>query len=147
MIARVAAIAAATVLPLMCAATQAAMLQEIKGVVLVDRGGGFDITDGPTQLNPGDSVIANPGGGAEVIYPDGCTVPVQPGAVIAAQKKSPCSKEGAEPEVAEKNEAGQVDAGGGFNTTSLLIGGAVVGLGAGAAVLLTADDNEAPASP
>jgi len=142
MIFRVAAIAAAsTVLPLMCAATQAAMLQEIKGAVLVDRGGGYDIIDGPTQLNPGDSVIANPGGGAKVIYPDGCTVPVRPGAVIAAQKTSPCSKKGAEQEVAEADE------GGGLNTTHLLVGGAAVGLGAGAAVLLTADDNEAPASP
>jgi len=140
MIVRVAAIAAAAmVLPLMSAATQAAMLQEIQGVVLVDRGGGFDITDGPTQLNPGDSVIANPGGGAEVIYPDGCTVPVRPGAIVAAHKKSPCSKEATNQEGAEGGEGG-----GALDATTLLVGGAAVGLGVGAAILLIADD---PASP
>jgi hypothetical protein len=154
MIVRLAVIVAVTtILPLMSTAARAAMLQEIQGVVLIDRGGGFDIIDGPTQLNPGDSVIANPGGAAQVVYPDGCRIPVEPGAVIAAQKKSPCSKEGAAPEVTEAtaDEGGGSDGGGGngggLNTTNLLVGGAVVGLGAGAAVLLLADDNETPASP
>jgi hypothetical protein len=142
MIVRLAVIVAvATVLPLTGSGAQAAMLQEIQGVVLIDRGGGFDTIDGPTQLNPGDSVIANPGGAAHVVYSDGCNVTVQPGAVVGVEKNSPCSKKGSE----------QAFAGGdpesGFSTTNLLIGGAVVALGAGAAVLLIADDDETPASP
>jgi hypothetical protein len=138
MIVRLAVVAVATIL--LPTASQAAMLQEIQGVVLIDRGGGFDSVEGPTQLNPGDSVIVNPGGSAHVVYPDGCRVPVQPGAVVGVNKHSPCSN-------AEQGVVAEGDQGGGFNTTNLLIGGAVVALGAGAAILLIADDDETPASP
>ncbi|HEX9881316.1 MAG TPA: hypothetical protein VGA65_02300 [Hyphomicrobium sp.] len=123
--------AAAVLLSGLGTSLQAATLENIQAEVLIDRGGGFDITAGPTLLNPGDTVIANPGGGAVIVYNSECKVPVKPGAAVAVHKDSPCSSGG----------------GGVFNTTTLLIGGTVVGLGAGAAVLLTAGDDEKPVSP
>jgi len=128
---------AAIFLPSAAASLKAATLEGIQGQVLVDRGSGFDMVAGPTTLKPGDTVIVNPGGLAQIVYDSECKVTVQPGAVIAVRNKSPCSKQVAEADVGE--------GGGGFATTTLLVGGAAVGLGAGAAVLLTQGDK--PASP
>jgi hypothetical protein len=121
---------AACVLPLAGGASQAASLESIQGEVLIDRGGGFDSVGGPTSLDPGNTVIVNPGGSAVVVYSDECKVPVQPGAVLTVAKYPPCG-----------------GGGGSFNSTTLLIGGAVIGLGAGAAVLLTSGGDDNPASP
>jgi hypothetical protein len=125
--------AALLILP---ATALAATLQSINGEVLVDSGGGFNVVSGPVTLNPGDTVIANPGSSAQIVYDNGCTVPVQPGAVVAVHAQPPCSTEA---------EGGS--SGGGISSTALLVGGAAVGLGVGAAVLLSADDDEGPASP
>jgi hypothetical protein len=120
-------------------AARAATLEGLQGVVLVDRGGGFSIVNGPTQLKPGDSVIANPGGTAQIVYADGCRVPVNPGDVVATLQQSPCA--------GGNTQAPAASEGGSINTTTWLVGGAVVGLGAGAAVLLLSDDDDDPASP
>jgi hypothetical protein len=124
-------VATAIVLPSVGSSLKAATLGDIQGEVLVDHGSGFDIVNGSTTLNPGDSVIANPGGSALIVYDTECKVPVQPGAVVTVNKYSPCN------------------GGGGFalDTTTLVVGGAVVGLGAAAAVLLTSSKDETPASP
>lgn len=120
-------VSAVFLLPLAGTSLQAASLEGLQGEVLVDRGGGFDIISGPTSLDPGNTVIANPGGKAVIVYSAECKVPVQPGAVVTVHKYPPC------------------DGGGGaLDTTTLLVGGAVIGLGAGAAVLLLSDN---PASP
>ena len=42
------------------------------------------------NLKPGDSVMAEPGGAAKVIYTDGCQVPVQLGGVVVIGPQSPC---------------------------------------------------------
>lgn len=126
--------------------TRAATLEALQGTVLVDRGNGFGIVNGPTYLNPGDSVIANPGGSAQIVYSDGCRIAVQPGDVVPAQSVSPCANGGSSPAAQESksDESG----GGGINSTTLLVGGAVVGIGAGAAaLLLSGGDDDHPASP
>ncbi len=115
---------------------RAATLEDIQGEVLVDRGGGYTIVSGPTTLNPGDTVIANPGSFAHIFYDESCKVDVQPGNVIAVNKEAPCNGGGS-----------SGGGGGGVSTTTLVIGGAVVGLGAGAAVLLTQGGDDKPASP
>jgi hypothetical protein len=135
MLVRLALLVATTTALLSVGSLRAATLEDIQGEVLVDRGGGFDIINGPTTLNPGDTVIANPGSYAQVVYDGACKVPVQPGNVIAVHKEAPC------------NGGGESGGGGGMSTTTLLVGGAVVGLGAGAAVLLTQGGDDAPASP
>ncbi len=130
------AVTAAILLPSVEASLKAATLEDIQGEVLVDRGGGFDLVAGPTTLNPGDTVIANPGSLAQIVYDSDCKVPVHPGSVIAVHKQSPCGTQ---------SESG----GSGVSTTTLLVGGAVVaGGGAAAAVLLSqgGGDNK-PASP
>ncbi len=112
---------------------QAATLEGIQGTVLVDHGSGYGIVSGPAELNPGDSVIANPGAAAQVVYGDGCNVPVQPGSVVAVAGQFPCP-----------TEAGAVESPGAvFNTTTLLVGGAIVGGAVGAAVLLSHNDTSA----
>jgi len=123
------------------AAADAATLEGVEGTVLVDRGGGYATAHGPTQLNPGDSVIANPGGGAKVVYGDGCAVPVRPGSVVAVAGQSPCSM-----------ETGAVDpppapTGAFFNTQTLLVGGVIVGGVVAAVVLLNNNNSDTPASP
>ncbi len=120
---------------------QAATLEGIQGTVLVDKGSGYSNASGPMQLNPGDSVIANPGSAAKVVYGDGCTVPVQPGSVVAVAGQSPCSIETG---AVDSPPAGE---GGFFNTTTLLVGGVIVGGVVAAVVLLNNNDDDKPASP
>ena len=117
----------------------AATLENIQGEVLVDRGGGFDIVSGPTTLNPGDTVIVNPGSSAHIVYNTTCQVDVYPGNVVAVYQDAPCNG---------GSESAGGGGSGGFDTTTVLVGGAVVGLGAGAAVLLTSGgSDDKPASP
>ena len=124
-------------------AAEAATLEGLQGVVLVDRGGGFSIVDGPAQLQPGDYVIANPGGSAQIVYADGCRIPVKPGDVGATLQQSPCAGGGA-----QAPGARQESASGAFSYSTLLVGGGVTALGTGAAVLLlSGDDDDNPASP
>jgi hypothetical protein len=65
----------------------AATVNATSGQVLINRGEGYMMVAGSTQGNPGDTIVANPGGSAQIVYPDGCAVDVSPGSVatIAAQ--------------------------------------------------------------
>ncbi len=113
-------------------AASAATLDSIQGEVLVNRGGGYEVVNGPTELKPGDSAMANPGGSAQVVYADGSVVPVQPGSVVT---------------VGETATA----AGGGLSTSTLVVGGLVVAGGVGLAVALSNKGSDSkddkPASP
>jgi hypothetical protein len=124
--------AAACLLSFAAAPLQAASLESIQGEVLIDRGGGFAIVPGPTSLDPGDTVIANPGSGALIVYDAECKISVKPGDVVTVHKSAPCGGGGGESI---------------FDTTTLLVGAGVIGLGAGAAVLLTSGGSDKPASP
>ncbi len=139
---------------LACSATKAATLTGIDGAVLVNHGGGFTSAHGTTPLSTGDTVIANPGGRAKVVYDDNCTVSVEPGSVVTVADKSPCSVETgavASPQPGP-SPSGQPDASPGeqpsfFNNTTVLVaGGVVVGGGVAAAVVLLTQNNS-PASP
>ena len=65
----------------------AATLQAISGSVLVNQGAGFKPATGPTQLQVGDRVMTRAGGSAEIVYDDGCRVPVQAGSVATIQTR------------------------------------------------------------
>ena len=69
---------------------QAATLTGVQGSVMVNPGSGYYPTVGPTNLKPGDVVMLNPGGTAQLTYPDGCIVPLQAGTVITVGATSPC---------------------------------------------------------
>jgi hypothetical protein len=64
-----------------------------QGQVLISRGQGYQQVTGSTQANPGDTVVANPGGSGQIVYPDGCTVQVRPGSIVAVAPQSPCNQQ------------------------------------------------------
>lgn len=122
---------------------EAATLDAIQGGVLVNRGAGYEVATGPTELKPGDLVIANPDGSAQVSYTDGCSVPVQAGTVVGVEAQSPCATQ-ANNRPAPGPEA---PASAGLNTSTLVIGGLVVAGGVGAALALGGGGSDKPASP
>ena len=125
-------------LALSCAAcivasgVEAATLGAIQGNVLVNRGGGYKTVKGATNLTPGDTVMAQAGGSAQIVYPDGCVVPVEVGAVVTVGEASPCLRLGwlERPEVPRE----------------FLIGVGVVGAVAGAVIIWEGSNNDEPVS-
>ena len=69
---------------------QAATLSGVQGSVMVNPGSGYYLTVGPANLKPGDLVMLNPGGSAQLTFPDGCIVPLQAGTVVTVGATSPC---------------------------------------------------------
>jgi hypothetical protein len=63
-------------------------LRAIQGKVSITAG--YETVRGATNLNPGDTVMVQAGGSAQIVYPDGCVVPVEVGAVVAVGEASPC---------------------------------------------------------
>jgi hypothetical protein len=70
----------------------AATLTSVQGPVQVSTGSGFRPISGSTQVSPGTSIMAAPGGSAEIIYSDGCRIPVKAGAVASVAPVSPCAQ-------------------------------------------------------
>lgn len=106
----------------------AATVQSVQGQVSVNAGTGYQLVRSGAAASPGAIVMANPGGSAQIVYPDGCVVRVDPGAVVTVQDRSPCA-------------VGQVD------YTPYIVGGVAVA-GAVTGIILFAQKNEnKPASP
>jgi hypothetical protein len=76
-------------------ATFAATVTATQGQVMINRGQGYQLLVGSTEADPGATVIVNPGGSAQVVYPDGCAVTVEPFTVHAINAKSPCEDKSA----------------------------------------------------
>lgn len=72
-------------------ASWAATIEPVRGQVSFNQGAGFQKVDGRVEANTGDSVMVGPDGAATVVYSDGCTVDVQPGAVVTIAPLSPCA--------------------------------------------------------
>ena len=72
-------------------ATWAATLEPAQGDLVINQGQGFQPVNSRVDANVGDSVMVGPGGSASVVYSDGCTVNVQPGAVTTIAPISPCA--------------------------------------------------------
>lgn len=105
-------------------AAEAAVLDAIHGGVLISRDGGpYRIVSQPTQLKPGDSIVANPGSGADVIFYEGCIVPIHPGMVYMVPATPPC-----EAGVPPAEVAGVGD------YTMVAVGAAIVAGGVGIAI-------------
>jgi len=112
------------------------MLSDVSGQALVNRGSGYQLAANGMVLNPGDVVVVNPGGTAQISYPDGCTIPVQVGAIVTVTEISPC---------AMTTGAVQSEPSTGLSGTTLLLGAVVLG-GVGIAVALSTGKDK-PASP
>ena len=102
------------------ATAQAATVRNVAGSVLVDRGSGFQRVTGDVTVAPGDRVLANAGGSANIVYSENCIVKVDPGAVVTVIPASQC-----------------LPVGGLTGVTPYVIGAAVVGGGAALAIGLS----------
>lgn len=111
----------------------AATLDSIQGEVMINRGGGYKFVGSTVELKPGDMIVANSGGAAQLTYADGCSVPLQAGYVVTVSEQSPCA-----------TQAGTVTPG--FTPGTLAIGAVVLGGGVAAAILLSGKTDKA-ASP
>lgn len=69
----------------------AATLLSVTGDVSINSGAGFKPATSGSEAQVGDVVMASPGARAQLVYPDKCTVPVNPGAVMTVQAESPCA--------------------------------------------------------
>ena len=105
----------------------AAMVNVTQGQVLVNQGSGYQQVAGSVDVGPGATVVVNPGGSAQILYPDGCSVAVQPGSVYTIAPQSPCLAQGGETSS-------------GLSGTTLAIGAVVVGGGVAALLLLNNKD-------
>ena len=118
--------AVASVLALSLPAS-AASVTKIRGPVSINHGGGFIPISGGVTASPGDAVMAGPSGAAEIVYNDGCREKVDAGSVVRVAETSPCNT--------------------GSVPTNFIIGAAVVAGGVGAAIALSDDHDDHPASP
>jgi hypothetical protein len=118
----------------LCAPACAATLGSVQGSVMVNRGSGYQSVVGGTELKPGDVVVVNPGGSAQLSYPDGCNVAVQVGAVVTVGEQSPFATQASGP------QEGILGGGTGIFLLS-------VGVAGGAVAYLLATDKDKPASP
>jgi hypothetical protein len=110
----------------------AAMVNATQGQVLVNQGSGYQQVAGSVDVTPGGTIVVNPGGSAQIVYPDGCSVSVQPGSVYTIAPQSPCLAQGG----SQATSA--------INGTTLAIGAVVVGGGAAALLLLNKDKSASP---
>lgn len=114
----------------------AATVSAIEGQVLVSSGQGYRLVDGSTRLDPGGTVVANPGAIAHVLYPGGCRVTVEPGSVYRIASQPPCqtsepTQVGGLTDKSEKGSAPPPSTASGINPW--LLGGAGLAIGGGVA--------------
>lgn len=69
----------------------AATVEPTQGNLYISSGPGFYSVNGRIDAEVGSRLMVSPGGSATVVYPDGCTVAVQPGAVTTIAASSPCT--------------------------------------------------------
>jgi hypothetical protein len=113
----------------------AATLDSVQGTVQVNSGAGFHKVSGAAQVAAGASIMADPGASAQILYSDGCRIPVRPGSVAVVAPISPCALGQAGP-----GEGPQTD-----NTTyDLLAAGVVIGGAVGAGVWSSQRGNNNP---
>ena len=131
----------------------AATVRATGGQVLINRGEGYKMVAGTVPGGPGDTIVANPGGSAQIVYPDGCVIEVLPGSVAVINAQSPCSSAnntvttGSTTTTAATEPAGPSDGGGGgsgISGTALALGAVAVGGGVGAALFLGKDKSSSP---
>lgn len=76
---------------LLSSSSWAATIEPGQGSLTINQGEGFQPVNSRIDANVGDSVMVAPGGSATVVYGDGCTVDVQPGAITTIAPISPCA--------------------------------------------------------
>ena len=115
-------------------AGHAATISNIQGKVLVNKGNGFVEAQPGTQIAPGDRVMVQPGGSAQVTYPNGAVGSLQPGGIFTLPATPPPVPAG----------VAAAAAGGGFNTAMIIGGIAVLGAGGWLIYEATKDSSSSP---
>jgi len=72
------------------ATAQAAIV--VEGPVMVHNGNGYVTVDSGTPVQPGSSVMAQPGATGQIVYDDGCRVAVGEGQIALVEPQSPCAE-------------------------------------------------------
>jgi hypothetical protein len=124
MLKRVGAVVAAILY--LISAVHAATLFNIQGPVSVNKGDGFQSVSGTIDVKPGDRVMVGRDGRAELSYDSACINVINSNSTAIVAAQSPCSAT--------------------TTGTNLLIGGAILAGGIGAAVALGNQSNK-PSSP
>jgi len=123
---------------LLSTSSWAASVEPGQGSLTLNQGQGFQPVNNRIDANVGDSVMVAPGGSATVVYDDGCTVNVQPGAVTTIAPLSPCA-------------SGSYAQDNGSNLAGILVMGGIAGGLAGLAIYeatkSTSTSTINPASP
>lgn len=65
----------------------AATFQPVQSPVSISRGEGYQQVSAATKVSIGDQIMAGPGGRGKIVYPNGCVVDVNPGAVVTVTGK------------------------------------------------------------
>ncbi len=104
----------------------AATLEVLNGTVTVTRGQNATRAPGTSEVKAGDVVTTGAGSRARIIYSPTCAAIVEPATSVTVLEDLQCAA--------------------GLGDNTLLIGGAVVAAGVGAAIVLS-DDDKKPASP
>ena len=120
---------------LLSSSAWAATVEPGQGSLSINQGQGFQPVNNRIDANVGDSVMVGPNGTATVVYGDGCTVNVQPGAVTTIAPLSPC----ASGSYAQDN--------GGTDWGAWALGGAAAGLLGFGIYEATTSTSGSPASP
>jgi len=128
-------LSAATIACLAFSPVRAATLEFVQGKVMVNHGSGYRFVSGSVNLKPGDMIIADSGGSAQLFYDGGCTVPIEPGAVVTVAELPPCL-------TTQATTTSTL----GLSPEALAIGAVVIGTSV-AAVLLLNNGSDKAASP
>jgi hypothetical protein len=104
----------------------AAVLDSVQGIVQVNSGAGFRKVAAAAQVAPGTSIMADPGASAQIVYSDGCRIPVRPGSVAVVAPISPCAQGQAAPSQGPQTQENTI--------YDLLAAGVVIGGSVGAGV-------------
>ena len=130
------------------AAVQAATIKVVSGDVYRGGPNGYDPVDLTAQADVGDSVMAGEYGVGQIIYANGCVVPVRPGTVVTVEAQPPASCQVAASETTTVEPTGAS-----LPTGQVLLGTAIAGgIGVGIYALSSGggDDNgggDKPVSP
>jgi hypothetical protein len=75
---------------MMAEPAQAAKLEILQDPLKANYGNGYVGVSNGAQLQTGDKAMAQQGGSGQIVYDDGCAVPVEAGKVVVVQAQSPC---------------------------------------------------------
>ena len=68
----------------------ATTVDDISGIVMINRGRGYTRIEQPIPVRPGDTIMARRSGSARLVYDDGCEVLIEANTVVVVQEPPPC---------------------------------------------------------